>query len=375
MKIVKQDKADRGAPITKAAPKAFSPMKSPLPTTAGRDDPYGYHFKLLVSNKVSGAIIGFKGEVMHEICQTSSTRMRISHREHGYYPGTQERIVVVNTTSLQNFLCCMSIALKNYPLENSEGDVLVRGLLHSSSAQKVIGHMGSVIAEIREGCREFSIVAGISQIEHVFTLVGTLDQCLSTLRRIAEIVFEDFEADWYSDWGSEFVCQDPSADTPQIPGGLPPPYNYSRSSSKSQNSEINLNALSEVIKQSTNAWNGDECSVTIDFPQRFVGGLLGRGGVYLQGIQQKTNDTRIHIASSKDEQLESDRMTKIHIKGHFVDVCSALFLIQNRGNELYETLYLRPDDSAPYRSTTLKNNKKSFDHKPNETTFDKMSEE
>ena len=179
--------------------------------------------KLLVSNNVAGSIIGRQGQTISELQNKSSTRIKLSQTG-DYYPGTQERVCLVqgdpaNVKSatalllkrihtLQEQQHAQHVAAWQLQREQPSTDVpafdfVVKLLVPTSSCGMIIGKSGSNIKFLEETTGVTSVrlspkEAGDHQAyppavimaatsERILTVTGPgLDNCVACLHQIVD---------------------------------------------------------------------------------------------------------------------------------------------------------------------------------------------
>ena len=205
----------------------------------GQYNPAAYPsaIKIMVSNNVAGSIIGRAGQTISELQSQSSARIKLSQTG-DYYPGTQERVCLVQG-QLENVKVAVRLLLERlYMLQEQqhsqhlawqpkpdEGtapgfDFAVRLLVPSSSCGMIIGKAGSNIKHMEEASGVSSVrlspkesvdpsspsaavVAGTS--ERVVTLTGpTMESCLKGICIVLDGMMSNQEICRYSNMTTSY---------------------------------------------------------------------------------------------------------------------------------------------------------------------------
>jgi transcription antitermination factor NusA-like protein len=155
--------------------------------------------KLLVVDRVAGSIIGKGGKVITEIEQTCNCIMKLSPG-HTFFPGTQERIVVI-AGSVEGISEAVGIILekiRQYVLSELRNrqvlygnnlrdenfvDITVRAVVPNSAVSCIIGRGGEVVKEINRSTGATIRIGDRMMIVHerIVQVTGSLDQCHAAL--------------------------------------------------------------------------------------------------------------------------------------------------------------------------------------------------
>ncbi|EDK46712.1 conserved hypothetical protein [Lodderomyces elongisporus NRRL YB-4239] len=227
------------------------------------------NYRVLVSAKEAGCLIGQNGGVIDSIRNETNTKAGISRLT----PGTHERILTVSgklddsAKALSYFaqaLCDSAIELYNYfPLKQLsstpcvEGETtIIRLLIPNSQMGTLIGSKGARIQQIQQSFGVSMIASKLflpGSNERLVELQGTVDDLYDSLRVISRCLIEDFSS---------------SVGTTT--------YYVPRSH--------------QMTRKST---------ATINFPNDMVGALIGKNGSRIQGVR-KVSGAMIGISEAED---------------------------------------------------------------------------
>lgn len=271
------------------------------------------NYRVLVSAKEAGCLIGQNGQVIDSIRDETNTKAGISKLQ----PGSHERILTVSGTldDSSKALSFFAQALVNsnieaqnfysyFPLKqlssipNIIGETTVlRLLVPNSQMGTLIGSKGIRIQQIQTTCN-ISMIASKSFLpgsnERLVELQGTVDNLYDSLRIISRCLIEDFS----SIVGTNYY----------IPRG----YNYnSRSFNKKSSNYSNNNHYNN-----NNHQNGPVTSASVSFANDIVGALIGKNGSRIQGVRKVSGAT---IAISDETEGKSERIFTITGTPHAVE--------------------------------------------------------
>lgn len=256
-------------------------------------------FKLLLNNAAAGSIIGKGGETITGIQTQSKARLQLS-RSREFFPGTNERILLVSGTINE---CLAALHLIVTKLLDEEGTnvqvpqgVQVRIVLPNAGCGAVIGKGGATIrtftedsgAQIKLSDKDLAF-PGVS--DRVVAVLGAMEQ---VLRAVALIVQKANEDPSYQSFGKEVYTYSGAAGPaglaamagagmPMAPAapmammGAPPP-----------------GAAGLVMPHSA-----AQTTVTVAVPDAHIGAIVGRGGKTIGEIQAMSG-VRIKISDRSD---------------------------------------------------------------------------
>ncbi len=112
------------ATVPESAAASSSPVVTTLSTTAetttSSPTPVVATIKMLISNNIAGSIIGRMGQSISKLQVESQTRIKISQSS-DYYPGTQERVCLIQGTSGDNVKHAVGLIIQRcYQIQQSE---------------------------------------------------------------------------------------------------------------------------------------------------------------------------------------------------------------------------------------------------------------
>ncbi|KAG2729725.1 hypothetical protein I3843_01G257900 [Carya illinoinensis] len=239
------------------------------------------HIKFLVSNAAAGSVIGKGGSTITDFQSQSGARIQLS-RNHEFFPGTTDRIIMISGT-INDVLKAVELILAKLLSElHAEGgdDVepktKVRLVVPNSSCGGIIGKGGSTIKSFIEESHAGIKISpqdnsyyGLN--DRLVTLTGTLDEQMMAIDLILSKLSED------------------------------PHY------SQSMNAPFSYPAPQNAMSYGTNGAGGKfpsnkedrSNSVTIGVADGHIGFVVGRGGRNIMEIGQVTG-ARIKISDRGD---------------------------------------------------------------------------
>ena len=251
------------------------------------------NYRVLVSAKEAGCLIGQNGSVIDSIRSDTNTKAGISKLQ----PGSHERILTVSGTldDCAKALSYFAQALCNsanttqetysyFPLKqlsshpNIEGETtILRLLIPNSQMGTLIGSKGMRIQQIQSQFN-ISMIASKSFLpgsnERLVELQGSVNNLYDSLRVISRCLIEDFS----SIVGTNYYT--------------PRGYNYQNSSNN------NGSAANSRFRKTT----------SIGFPNEIVGALIGKNGSRIQGVRKLSGAT---IGISDEVEGKTERIFTI----------------------------------------------------------------
>jgi RNA-binding protein Nova len=159
-------------------------------------------FKVLVADKVAGSIIGKAGRVITDIEKRCGCIMKLSPGN-SFFPGTQERIIVVSGLADAISEAVGFILEKTHSFMTSEYradeettrdiDISIRAVVPNSAVSCIIGRGGEVHKEISRISGAVIRIGDRLNIVHerIVQVTGTIDQCNSALLEILTRIQSD----------------------------------------------------------------------------------------------------------------------------------------------------------------------------------------
>ncbi|ABN67499.1 predicted protein [Scheffersomyces stipitis CBS 6054] len=257
------------------------------------------NYRVLVSAKESGCLIGQNGQVIDSIRAETNTKAGISRLQ----PGSHERILTVSGTlddcakALSYFaqaLCNSTIETYNFfPLKQLSSNpciehqtTILRLLIPNSQMGTLIGSKGLRIQQIQNKYN-ISMIASKSFLpgsnERLVELQGSVNDLYDALRIISRCLIEDFS----SIVGTNYY----------IPRG----HHYNNSSSPRGANPIT--------------------TASISFPNDIVGALIGKNGSRIQGVRKISGAT---IGISEEVEGKPERIFTLSGSAHAVEKAKEL---------------------------------------------------
>ncbi|KAH7537054.1 hypothetical protein FEM48_Zijuj03G0051500 [Ziziphus jujuba var. spinosa] len=181
------------------APRKRSPPPPKSPTSDSMEKPT--YLKFLVSNAAAGSVIGKGGATITDFQSQSGARIQLS-RNHEFFPGTTDRIIMVSGT-INEIIKAMDLILAKLlsELHTEESDdaelrTKVRLIVPNSSCGGIIGKGGSTIKSFIEDSQAGIKISpqdnnyfGLN--DRLVTLTGTLEEQLRAIDLIISKLAED----------------------------------------------------------------------------------------------------------------------------------------------------------------------------------------
>ncbi|XP_021295980.1 protein BTR1 isoform X1 [Herrania umbratica] len=173
------------------------PPKSPTSETGEKHT----YIRFLVSNAAAGSVIGKGGSTITEFQSKSGARIQLS-RNHEFFPGTSDRIIMISGT-IDEVLKAMELILAKLlnELNIEENDDVeprtkVRLIVPNSSCGSIIGKGGATIKSFIEDSQAGIKISpqdnnfyGLN--DRLVTLTGTLDEQMRAIDLILSKLSED----------------------------------------------------------------------------------------------------------------------------------------------------------------------------------------
>ncbi|XP_022743472.1 protein BTR1 isoform X3 [Durio zibethinus] len=265
-----------------SSPEAARKRSPPPPQSSGSENAEKpTHIKFLVSNAAAGSVIGKGGSTITEFQSKSGARIQLS-RNHEFFPGTSDRIIMVSGT-IDEVLKAMELILakllNELNIEDSddvEPRTKVRLVVPNSSCGSIIGKGGATIKSFIEDSQAGIKISpqdnnfyGLN--DRLVTLTGTLDEQMRAIDLILSKLCED----------------------PHYSQAMHTPFSYAAT----------YNSMSYAANGAGGKFQNHKedhsNSVTIGVSDGHIGLVLGRGGRNIAEISQ-VSGARIKISDRGD---------------------------------------------------------------------------
>ncbi|XP_062155615.1 protein BTR1 isoform X2 [Alnus glutinosa] len=260
------------------APRKRSPPPPKSPTSDSMEKPT--YLKFLVSNAAAGSVIGKGGSTITDFQSQSGARIQLS-RNHEFFPGTTDRIIMVSG-SINETLKAVELILAKLlsEFQTEEGDDVeprtkVRLIVPNSSCGGIIGKGGSTIKSFIEESQAGIKISpqdnnyfGLN--DRLVTLTGNLDEQMRAIDLILSKLAED----------------------PHYSQSMNAPFSYPAA----HNANYGSNGAGGKFQNNKEDRSN---SVTIGIADDHIGLVVGRGGRNIMEISQ-VSGARIKISDRGD---------------------------------------------------------------------------
>lgn len=263
------------------------------------------NFRVLVSAKEAGCLIGQNGHVIDSIREETNTKAGISRLQ----PGSHERILTVSgkldncAKALSYFaqaLCSSVIETYNFfPLKQLSSTpcienetTILRLLVPNSQMGTLIGSKGARIQQIQSNFN-ISMIASKSFLpgsnERLVELQGTVDNLYDALRIISRCLIEDFSSIVNTNY--------------YVPGGIHSTNGGSNGGGRRRSHSGGSGPMGGSLGGGVGG--GATTTTTISFPNDIVGALIGKNGSRIQGVRKISGAA---IGISEEVEGKSERV-------------------------------------------------------------------
>ncbi|XVF83003.1 hypothetical protein PTKIN_Ptkin16aG0097800 [Pterospermum kingtungense] len=270
-----------------------SPPPPKSPTSENTEKPT--YIRFLVSNAAAGSVIGKGGSTITEFQTNSGARIQLS-RNHEFFPGTSDRIIMVSGT-IDDVLKAMELILAKLLNElniedndDVEPRTKVRLIVPNSSCGSIIGKGGATIKSFIEDSQAGIKISpqdnnfyGLN--DRLVTLTGTLDEQMRAIDLILSKLCED----------------------PHYSQAIHAPFSYAATYNSMSYAPTGAGGKFQNHKEDHSN------SVTIGVSDEHIGLVLGRGGRNIMEISQ-VSGARIKI-SDKGDFMSGTTDRKVTITG------------------------------------------------------------
>ncbi|KAE9619248.1 putative K domain-containing protein [Lupinus albus] len=291
-----------------------SPPPPISPTHDSEEKPT--YVRFLVSNSAAGSVIGKGGSTITDFQSQSGARIQLS-RNHEFFPGTTDRIVMVSGTineTLRAVELILSKLLSELHIEDendAEPKTKVRLIVPNGSCGGIIGKGGANIRSFIEDSQAGIKISpqdnnyyGLN--DRLVTVTGTLDEQMRAIDLIVSKLAEDPHYSQpvnspFSYPGVYFSGYQGAPYTYPVPSVAPPAYNAMN---------YRANGAGGKFQSSKEEQSN---SVTIGVADEHIGLVVGRGGRNLMDISQNSG-ARIKI-SDRGDYISGTTDRKVTITG------------------------------------------------------------
>ncbi|CAK7913067.1 heterogeneous nuclear rnp K-like protein 2 [[Candida] anglica] len=336
------DTADSGSsPIAASGASTVAPSSSTLPSLDDNSSASALiNYRVLVSAKEAGCLIGQNGTVINSIREVTNTKAGISKLQNG----SHERILTVSGTlddcskALSYFaqaLCNASaenlLSYNFFPLKQLSSIACVEGkttvlrlLVPNAQMGTLIGSKGLRIQQLQSQF-DISMIASKSFLpnsnERLVELQGSVDNLYDSLRVISRCLIEDFSSivgtNYYTPRGFKRINGNVGgvSNISGVSGGSVGVSNASNTStfaSTTNSSSTNHNESSSGRSLVTDK---------VPFPNEIVGALIGKNGSRIQGVRKVSGAT---IGISDEVEGQNERVFTISGTSHAVEKAKGL---------------------------------------------------
>ncbi|XP_020222551.1 protein BTR1 [Cajanus cajan] len=274
------------------------------------------YIRFLVSNSAAGSVIGKGGSTITDFQSQSGARIQLS-RNHEFFPGTTDRIIMVSgaiTEILRAVELILSKLLSELHIEDendAEPKTKVRLIVPNGSCGGIIGKGGATIRSFIEDSQ-----AGIKispqdnnyygQNDRLVTLTGTLDEQMRAIDLIVSKLAEDphYAQSMNSPFSypGVYLGYHGVPYTYVLPSVAPAPYNA-----------VNYRPNGAAAGKFQNNKEERSNSLTIGVADEHIGLVVGRGGRNIMEISQ-VSGARIKI-SDRGDYISGTTDRKVTITG------------------------------------------------------------
>jgi len=308
--------------------------------------------KLLVPNYVAGALIGKGGTCLNEMKEKYGGFIRIS-KGREYYPGTEERIIVITgevtqIIDMNNHVMEKVLdpgrdsTMKNVPID-VERAKQVKIVLTKASAGLLIGRSGATIKSIQEGSKA-KISIGMPEKasvpgEQVVTVSGSFDECTNACQKIIEKISVETTnmANTKTTYSLNTDMYGTHGNTGYSTGGVG--YegrmvsSFNNRQEQDSRSQYSANRIS--INQGGNKMGSPRklkatVQIDVEVPEVMVGPILGRQGSIIKDFVQRSGGARFKFL---DKSEDADNRTLL-ITGNLNQTTLAYSLVNDRAEQL-----------------------------------------
>jgi len=313
---------------------------------AGGNEPL---LKLIVPVYMAGALIGKAGSVLSELKAKHGGNIRISAGKE-YYPGTEERVVVLTGTNKQvlAMTCHINSKMSDPGRDDSMKQITIderrsrktKIVLTSLAAGLLIGKGGNTIKGIQTSTQAILSITdsreGPVLGERLLTVIGDLDARNHACEQIIEVIANDA-----SNMGNTMLRYPPSGSGNTMTSPI--------TSDNTMDSRVEMIEKAVLAKLGIppGSYFGDngnmggggggmetrlpsDVVVKVDVPSPLVGGILGKHGAIVKEISVRSGGAHLTFAGSAGEGATRE----LKITGNMQQTYKAYNLVEERVIEL-----------------------------------------
>jgi len=312
---------------------------------AGGNDPL---LKLLVPNYVAGALLGKGGTLLPDLKSDYQVDIRLSGGN-DYYPGTDERIVVI--TGDADRICELNdlimeklhdpgrdSSMKNISIDSDRAEK-VKIVLTDGAAGLLIGRGGSTIQGIQKESRACISVAMPERAtvfgERVVTVSGNIDErteaCRQIIKKIAEEPTNMTNNKTQYSSNTNDVYNNGGYDS----NGMLPPFNTRQQTNSNTKPMSTYRGNAMASSQSYPQQNQSSklearVEIQVDIPNGFVGGVLGQQGSIIKDFVKRSGGAKFRFS----EQTDESEYRTLTMTGDMDQTQAAYSLVNDRIDQL-----------------------------------------
>ncbi|KAK3159509.1 hypothetical protein QOZ80_2AG0150970 [Eleusine coracana subsp. coracana] len=302
----------------KRAPRSPPPQQQ-QPSEEGDDSVKPTHLRFLVSNTAAGCIIGKGGSTINDFQSQSGARIQLS-RSHEFFPGTNDRIIMVSGL-FDEVIKAMELILEKLldegeEFNDAETRPKVKLVVPNSSCGGIIGKGGATIKSFIEQSHAGIKISPqdnnyVGLHDRLVTVTGTFDNQMQAIDLILRKLSEDVHyppnlSSPFPYAGLNFPSYPPGVPVgymiPQVPYNAPMSYGPNGYGGRYQN-----NKPGTPMRLPAN--NDGQESHTIGVADEHIGAVVGRAGrniteiIQASGARIKISDRGDFIAGTSDRKV------------------------------------------------------------------------
>ncbi|XP_073101649.1 protein BTR1 isoform X3 [Elaeis guineensis] len=307
-----------------SSPEAPPVRPRPRPKTPSPDSRETQtYIRFLVSNIAAGCIIGKGGSTITELQSQSGARIQLS-RNHEFYPGTADRIIMVSGTTSE-IIKAMELILEKLLTEaeesnDAEGKSKVRLIVPHSSCGGIIGKAGSTIKSFVEDSGAGIKISPqdnnhVGLNDRLTTITGSLEEQIRALFLILSRLSED------THYSQSIITPYPYAVACNPMSGM------NVCGGKYPNSKVMTSPVVST-RLSARTFEGRGNSLMIGVADEHIGAVVGRGGRNIMEISQ-VSGARIKV-SDRGDFISGTFDRKVTITGSWGAINAAESMIMHK---------------------------------------------